>query len=92
MDFTLADALQHYHAIDESVHRIWSYLGLVAAGLIAYVATPEKGVPKSRIIAAQLAFALFAIVNAVIDALAPYGVRHIDMPLRPEKVWRLMQN
>jgi carbon-monoxide dehydrogenase large subunit len=33
-----------------------------------------------------------AIVNAVIDALAPYGVRHIDMPLRPEKIWRLMKN
>ena len=31
-----------------------------------------------------------AIVNAVIDALKPFGVRHIDMPLRPEKLWRLM--
>ncbi len=29
-----------------------------------------------------------AIVNAVVDALAPLGVRHIDMPLKPEKVWR----
>ena len=32
-----------------------------------------------------------AVVNAVIDALQPYGVRHIDMPLTPEKVWRAMQ-
>jgi carbon-monoxide dehydrogenase large subunit len=32
-----------------------------------------------------------AIVNAVIDALKPFGVRHIDMPLKPEKIWRLMQ-
>jgi len=32
-----------------------------------------------------------AIVNAVIDALEPFGVRHIDMPLKPEKIWRLMQ-
>lgn len=31
------------------------------------------------------------IVNAVVDALKPFGVRHIDMPLRPEKIWRLMQ-
>jgi carbon-monoxide dehydrogenase large subunit len=31
------------------------------------------------------------IVNAVLDALAPFGVTAIDMPLRPEKVWRLMQ-
>ena len=29
-----------------------------------------------------------AVVNAVIDALAPFGVRHIDMPLSPEKIWR----
>jgi carbon-monoxide dehydrogenase large subunit len=31
------------------------------------------------------------IVNAVVDALKPFGVRHIDMPLRPEKLWKLMQ-
>ena len=29
-----------------------------------------------------------AVVNAVIDALSPFGITHIDMPLRPEKVWR----
>jgi carbon-monoxide dehydrogenase large subunit len=29
-----------------------------------------------------------AIVNAVLDALAEYGVNHIDMPLTPMKVWR----
>jgi carbon-monoxide dehydrogenase large subunit len=29
-----------------------------------------------------------AIVNAVLDALAEYGVTHIDMPLTPLKVWR----
>ncbi len=32
-----------------------------------------------------------SIVNAVVDALKPFGVRHIDMPLRPEKLWKLMQ-
>ena len=32
-----------------------------------------------------------AIVNAVVDALAPFGVRHIDMPLRSEKVWKAIQ-
>ncbi len=31
------------------------------------------------------------IANAVIDALAPYGVKHLDMPLTPEKIWRAMQ-
>ena len=29
-----------------------------------------------------------AIVNAVIDALAPLGVRHLDMPLKPEVIWQ----
>jgi carbon-monoxide dehydrogenase large subunit len=29
-----------------------------------------------------------AVVNAVVDALAPLGIRHIDMPLTPERVWR----
>jgi carbon-monoxide dehydrogenase large subunit len=29
-----------------------------------------------------------AVVNAVIDALSPFGIRHLDMPLTPEKVWR----
>ena len=32
-----------------------------------------------------------AIANAIIDALAPFGVTHIDMPLRPEKLWTAMQ-
>jgi aerobic carbon-monoxide dehydrogenase large subunit len=32
-----------------------------------------------------------AIVNAVVDALAPYGVRHADMPLTPSRVWETMQ-
>jgi carbon-monoxide dehydrogenase large subunit len=32
-----------------------------------------------------------AVVNAVVDALKPFGVRHLDMPLRPERVWRAMQ-
>ncbi|KJF19047.1 aerobic carbon-monoxide dehydrogenase large subunit [Acidithrix ferrooxidans] len=32
-----------------------------------------------------------AVVNAVIDALAPYGVKHADMPLTPAQVWQAMQ-
>ncbi|MGH7119994.1 MAG: xanthine dehydrogenase family protein molybdopterin-binding subunit [Acetobacteraceae bacterium] len=31
-----------------------------------------------------------AIVNAVIDALADYGVRHIDMPLTAQKIWSII--
>jgi carbon-monoxide dehydrogenase large subunit len=32
-----------------------------------------------------------AVVNAVIDALRPYGIRHADMPLTPAQVWRAIQ-
>jgi carbon-monoxide dehydrogenase large subunit len=31
-----------------------------------------------------------AVVNSVVDALSPLGVRHIDMPMTPEKIWRLV--
>jgi carbon-monoxide dehydrogenase large subunit len=32
-----------------------------------------------------------AVVNAVLDALRPYGIRHLDMPLTAEKVWSAIQ-
>jgi carbon-monoxide dehydrogenase large subunit len=32
-----------------------------------------------------------SIVNAVVDALSGFGVKHIDMMLRPEKLWRVIQ-
>jgi carbon-monoxide dehydrogenase large subunit len=32
-----------------------------------------------------------AVVAAVLDALAPLGVTHLDMPLTPERVWQAMQ-
>jgi carbon-monoxide dehydrogenase large subunit len=36
--------------------------------------------------------ALPAVVNAVNDALAPLGVRHLDMPLTPARVWRAIRD
>jgi carbon-monoxide dehydrogenase large subunit len=32
-----------------------------------------------------------AVANAVMDALAAFGVTHLDMPLTPEKIWRAIQ-
>ncbi|MGA7271740.1 MAG: molybdopterin cofactor-binding domain-containing protein [Acidimicrobiia bacterium] len=32
------------------------------------------------------------VVNAVVDALRSYGVKHIEMPLRPKRVWQAMQD
>jgi aerobic carbon-monoxide dehydrogenase large subunit len=31
-----------------------------------------------------------AIVSAVVDAMSPFGIRHIDMPLKPELLWRII--
>jgi carbon-monoxide dehydrogenase large subunit len=33
-----------------------------------------------------------AVINAVIDALEPFGVTHIDMPASPMRVWKAIQN
>jgi carbon-monoxide dehydrogenase large subunit len=32
-----------------------------------------------------------AIANAVLDALRPFGVRHLDMPLSPHRIWQTLQ-
>jgi len=33
-----------------------------------------------------------ALANAVIDALAPLGIRHVDLPLTQEKLWRVLKD
>ncbi|MEV0285110.1 aerobic carbon-monoxide dehydrogenase large subunit [Kribbella sp. NPDC050820] len=45
-----------------------------------------KGVGESATVGSPA-----AVVNAVVDALAPHGVRHVDMPLTPANVWRAVQ-
>ena len=35
--------------------------------------------------------AMPAVANAIVDALSVYGVRHIEMPATPERVWRAIQ-
>jgi hypothetical protein len=40
---------------------------------------------------AGCAGSLPAVMNAVVDALAQYGIRHIDMPATPFKVWQAIQ-
>jgi carbon-monoxide dehydrogenase large subunit len=32
-----------------------------------------------------------AVHNAVVDALAPFGVKNVDMPANGEKIWRAIQ-
>jgi carbon-monoxide dehydrogenase large subunit len=45
-----------------------------------------KGIGELPTLAAPV-----AIANAVMDALAHIGVRHIDTPLTPEKIWQALQ-
>jgi carbon-monoxide dehydrogenase large subunit len=45
-----------------------------------------KGVGEGGTIAAPP-----AVVNAVVDALEPLGVDHVDMPLMPDRVWAAMR-
>ena len=45
-----------------------------------------KGVGESATVGAPP-----AIANAVVDALAHLGVRHIDIPITPEKVWNILR-
>jgi aerobic carbon-monoxide dehydrogenase large subunit len=59
----------------------------------SYTVTPSphhpigaKGVGESATVGSPP-----CIVNAVVDALRPYGVRHADMPLTPSRVWEAMQ-
>ena len=46
-----------------------------------------KGVGEAGSIASPA-----AVVNAVVDALSPFGVNHIDMPVTSEKVWNAMNS
>jgi aerobic carbon-monoxide dehydrogenase large subunit len=41
---------------------------------------------------AGCAGSLATLVNAVLDALSEFGIKHIDMPLTPERVWRAIQD
>jgi carbon-monoxide dehydrogenase large subunit len=43
-----------------------------------------KGVGEAGTIAASA-----AVINAVVDALSPLGIRHVEMPTKPDRVWSL---
>ncbi|GAA1198661.1 xanthine dehydrogenase family protein molybdopterin-binding subunit [Pseudonocardia alaniniphila] len=46
-----------------------------------------KGIGESATVGATP-----AVQNAVVDALRPLGVRHVDLPCTPERVWRAVQD
>lgn len=77
--------------------NLTSYLIPAASSLPAFTIghtetrTPENPLGAKGIGEAGTIGATPAVVNAVIDALAPFGVRHLDMPLTQEKVWRALR-
>lgn len=52
----------------------------------AHSVTGAKGIGENGAIAAPT-----SVQNAVVDALAHMGVTHIDLPVRPERVWRAIE-
>lgn len=45
-----------------------------------------KGIGEAGTIASSA-----AVINAVVDALSHLGIRHVDMPVRSERIWRIIQ-
>jgi carbon-monoxide dehydrogenase large subunit len=60
---------------------------------VAYHAVPAKTNPLGAkgCGEAGCAGALPSVMNALVDALKPLGIKHIDMPATPEKVWAAIQ-
>jgi len=45
-----------------------------------------KGIGEAGTIAATA-----SVINAVCDALQPLGIKHVDMPAAPDRIWKMMQ-
>jgi len=54
--------------------------------------TPENPLGAKGIGEAGIIGCTPAVVNAVIDALAPFGIRHLDMPLTSDRVWEAIDS
>jgi len=75
--------------MDYAIPRAWDVPRLETARTV----TPSpvnpmgvKGVGEAGTIAATPALA-----NALVDALAPFGVRHVDLPLKRERIWQIVR-
>jgi len=45
-----------------------------------------KGIGEAGTIASSI-----AVINAVCDALSPLGIKHVDMPASPDRLWKLIK-
>jgi carbon-monoxide dehydrogenase large subunit len=46
-----------------------------------------KGIGEAGTIAASA-----AVINAIVDALSPFGIKHVDMPATPDRLWKMIHN
>jgi carbon-monoxide dehydrogenase large subunit len=42
-----------------------------------------KGIGEAGTIASSA-----AVINAIVDALSPFGIKHVDMPASPDRLWK----
>jgi CO/xanthine dehydrogenase Mo-binding subunit len=61
-------------------------IGAFLPALTSYNPLGAKGIGEAGTIGSTP-----AVQNAIIDALAPLGVRHIDMPASPQRVWQALR-
>ena len=68
-------------------------MGEIPALIVDKTITPSptndlgvKGIGEAGTIAASA-----AVINAVCDALSPLGIKHVDMPASPDKLWHMMK-
>jgi carbon-monoxide dehydrogenase large subunit len=45
-----------------------------------------KGIGEAGTIASSV-----AVINAIVDALSPFGIKHVDMPASPDRLWKQIQ-
>jgi carbon-monoxide dehydrogenase large subunit len=46
-----------------------------------------KGIGEAGTIAASA-----AVINAIVNALSPFGIKHVDMPATPDRLWKMIHN
>jgi carbon-monoxide dehydrogenase large subunit len=83
-------ALKTGTLLDYSIPGIGEIPGLQLDRTITPSPTNElgvKGVGEAGTIAASA-----AVINAICDALSPLGIKHVDMPASPDRLWKLMQD
>jgi carbon-monoxide dehydrogenase large subunit len=97
----IGQAIYEMTSYDESGQLMTgSYMdyAMPRAADVPFFSFASQGVPaKTNRVGAKgcgeagCAGSLPSVMNAVVDALSPYGVRHVDMPATPQAIWRIIR-